>query len=149
MVATHLHPRSAELFAVVTGRVYTESVPEAGVVDSEGNPRVIRSELGPLQMTVFHQGAFHTQMNPDCKPALAVASFASEDPGAAVIAPQLFALSDDVVVNGFGGAIKAEDVDKIREAIPPGLQIMLDECRAKCGSQGDSEDNSEEESEEQ
>lgn len=143
MVATHIHPRSSELFAVVSGRVFTESVPEAGVFDSDGNPRVIRSELGPLQMTVFHQGAFHTQMNPDCEPALAVASFSSEDPGAGIIVPQLLSLSDDVVVNSFNGAISADELDKIREAIPEGMAIQLDECRAKCGARDD--DYSEEE----
>lgn len=139
VVATHIHPRSSELFAVAKGRVLTESIPEGGVVDADGNPRVIRTELGPLQMTVFHQGAFHTQMNPDCDPVVAVASFASEDPGFAPIASQLFALSDGVLVRQFDGALTEDDIDKIRDSLSADMMAKHDECRAKCGMGGGAE----------
>lgn len=133
MASLHIHPRSAELFAVLTGRVYTEMVPEAGVLDIDGNPRVIRTELGPKKITVFPMGSFHTQMNPDCEPALTVASFASEDPGAGLVAPQAFALSDEFVGSSFGQAIAGEDIDSVRGAIPPGPLFEVKSCLSKCG----------------
>jgi oxalate decarboxylase/phosphoglucose isomerase-like protein (cupin superfamily) len=133
MAALHIHPRSAELFAVLSGRVYTEMITETGVVDANGHPRLIRTELGPKQMTVFPQGSFHAQMNPDCTPALAIAAFTSDDPGAALILPQAFAETDDFVLNAFGGAIQKEDLAKLRELMPKGALFEVDECKKRCG----------------
>ncbi|KAM5349832.1 hypothetical protein ACJ41O_006337 [Fusarium nematophilum] len=132
MAIVHLHPRSAELQVVISGRIYTEMVPEAGVVDAEGKPRVIRTELGPNQMTVFYQGSFHTQVNTDCEPATVVTSFASEDIGVGPIAHQTFALSNDTIIGMFGQAISGEDIDAIRHALPQGVVTKVDECLAKC-----------------
>ena len=133
MAALHLHPRSAELFAVLTGHVYTEMVPEGGVLTPDGKQRVVRTELGPGQMTVFPMGSFHTQLNPDCEPALTVASFASEDPGAGLVAPQVFELSGEVVTSSFGQAIAGEDIEAVRAAIPPGPLFQVESCLSKCG----------------
>lgn len=135
MASLHIHPRSAELFVVLSGHITAEMAPESGVVDDDGKPRVIRTELDPGMMTVFPQGSFHTQINTNCDPALTVASFASEDPGASLVAPQTFALGDDFVVNSFGGSIAGEDIDAIRDAIPQGALFMVEECLKKCGKQ--------------
>ncbi|KAI1868892.1 hypothetical protein JX265_006871 [Neoarthrinium moseri] len=135
MTFVHLHPRSAELFTVISGRILTEMVPETGVLDASGKQRVIRTELGPKQMTVFPMGSFHTQLNPDCEPASAVAAFTSEDMGASAIASQLFSLSDSVVENTFGQSIAGEDIDKVRNAIPKTVAFKVEECLAKCGLQ--------------
>ncbi|KAK7413369.1 hypothetical protein QQX98_007746 [Neonectria punicea] len=133
MSTVHLHPRAAELQAVVSGRILTEMVPESGVVDSEGKPRVIRTELGPGMMTVFYQGSFHTQINPDCEPAVLVAGFASEDIGASLIASQASLLSNDVISNTFGGSISGKDIDAVRDMLPQGVSVKIDECLKKCG----------------
>ncbi|KAL0779990.1 hypothetical protein CaCOL14_004474 [Colletotrichum acutatum] len=61
----HLHPRASELLVVTSGRLITEMVPEAGVLDASGNQRIIRADLGANQMTVFPQGSFHTQRRRD------------------------------------------------------------------------------------
>ncbi|KAF4448838.1 spherulin 1B precursor [Fusarium albosuccineum] len=135
MVMVHLHPRASEVFALLSGKVYTETIPEAGVNTEDGKPRVIRNELSPGDVTVFYQGAFHTQVNPDCEPASAVAAFASEDLGTTVIAPALFSLSDEVITRTFGQSIAGEDIDKVRHALPQGITIKVDECLAKCGKQ--------------
>lgn len=82
MNTLHVHPRSAELQLVTSGRLVTEMAPENGVNDAEGNRRVIRTELGPNMMTPFYIGSVHTQYNPDCEPATFVAAFPSEDFGA-------------------------------------------------------------------
>ncbi|TQN67872.1 Spherulin-1A [Colletotrichum shisoi] len=131
----HTHPRASELFAVVSGRILTEMVTEAGVVGPDGKPRVIRADLGPSQMTVFPQGAFHTQVNPECSPASVAVSFTSEEAGVGLIASQTFALSDDVIARSFGNSIAGEDIDKVRNAIPKGVAIKVDECLKKCGIQ--------------
>ncbi|KAJ6440209.1 Alpha-glucosidase 2 [Purpureocillium lavendulum] len=131
----HLHPRAAELFTVVSGRVVTEMVPEAGVVDSSGKQRVIRTDLGPREMTFFPMGSFHTQVNPECEPAMAVASFPSEDSGASAVVGQTFALSNDIIESAFGQSIKGEDIDRIRKALPQSMVTRVEECLTKCGIQ--------------
>lgn len=62
MAFLHLHPRASELFAVTSGRVVTEMVPEAGVVTADGKQRVIRTDLSAGMLTIFPQGSFHTQV---------------------------------------------------------------------------------------
>ena len=128
MVPLHLHPRSPELFVVVSGRLLTETVPESGVLDAEGNQRVIRTELGPGKMTVFPMGSFHTQVNPDCEPAVAVAGFTSEDPGAGAVVSQALTMSDGVVQGSFG-----QDAGKLRDGVAKGALVMMEECAKKCG----------------
>ncbi|GJC97455.1 cupin [Colletotrichum higginsianum] len=134
-LTAQLQLADTELFAVVSGRILTEMVTEAGVVGPDGKPRVIRADLGPSQMTVFPQGAFHTQVNPECSPASIAVSFTSEEAGVGLIASQTFALSDDVIERSFGNTIAGEDIDKVRNAIPKGLAIKVDECLKKCGIQ--------------
>lgn len=135
MIMLHTHPRASELFAVMSGRVYTEAVPEAGVLDAEGKPRVIRNEISAGQATIFYQGTKHYQVNPDCEPASAIAAFPSEDIGFAGVAPGLFAIKDDAVIRLLGKAVDGEDVEKIRASIPTDMGIKVDECLAKCGKQ--------------
>ncbi|KAK7434116.1 hypothetical protein Landi51_13674 [Colletotrichum acutatum] len=124
----HLHPRASELLVVTSGRLITEMVPEAGVLDASGNQRIIRADLGANQMTVFPQGSFHTQVNPECTPASAVVSFTSDEGGTAMVAAQLFALSDDVIGTSFGSSIAGEDIDRVRQAIPKNLVLKVEEC---------------------
>jgi hypothetical protein len=133
MFLLHLHPRATELFAVTSGHILTEMVPEAAVLDADGKQRVIRTDLHAGAMTVFPQGSFHTQLNPECEPASVAASFTSEDPGTGVIVSETLALSDDVVLASFGGAIDPADLEAIRNAIPQSASISLEECRKKCG----------------
>jgi hypothetical protein len=110
--------------------VLTETVPEAGV-------RAIRTELTANQTTVFPQGAFHAQMNPDCTPALTLAAFSSDDPGAALVVPQVLGLSDGFVVELFGGAgasgLGEEELERLRKAVPQGVIFEVAACRERCG----------------
>lgn len=135
MAYLHLHPRATELFVVNSGRVLTQMVPEAGVLDSKGKQRVIHTELGPGMMTIFPAGSFHVQVNPDCGPVNFTAAFSSEDFGIGLVAEQLFSLSDDVIAATFGQSIAGEDIDKVRDAIPAEAVIKVDECLSKCGKQ--------------
>lgn len=135
MAFLHLHPRATELFSVTSGRVLTEMVPEAGVVDSEGKQRVIRTDLHPGMVTIFPAGSFHTQVNPECEPANITAVLTAEDPGAELVADQTFSLSDDVIAATFGQSISGEDIDKVRDAIPGAVVIKVEECLNKCGKQ--------------
>ena len=136
IAALHVHPRASELFVVVSGQIYTEMTPESGVVVVTSNgttqQRVVRTELHARQMTVFPQGSYHTQINPDCTPALTVASFNSEDPGAGLTAPGLFALSDDFAVPMFGQAWDGEDIDRIRHLLPQQAIFQVESCLKTC-----------------
>ncbi|KAK5654064.1 hypothetical protein OQA88_7744 [Cercophora sp. LCS_1] len=129
----HLHPRSAEIFTVLSGRVLTSTVPESGVVDTTGKQRVISTELTGNMTTIFPLGSLHMQFNPECTPALAVAAFASEDPGAGLVAPETFALDDEYVVDTFGGSIAGDYVERVRKAIPQGAFFEVEACLKKCG----------------
>jgi oxalate decarboxylase/phosphoglucose isomerase-like protein (cupin superfamily) len=134
MAALHIHPRAAEIFLVLSGRVITEMIPEGGVLDASGKaPRVIRTELRANQTTIFPQGSFHAQFNPDCTPAVALAAFSSDDPGAALIVPQVFEQTDDFVLGAFGGEISKEELEKFREAVPKGAFYEVEECKKRCG----------------
>lgn len=135
MSLLHTHPLADELFAVVTGRILTEMVPETGVVDAEGNQRVIRTDLSAGMMTVFPAGALHTQFNPGCEPASTAVSFTTDDFRIGLVANEVLALSDDIIARTFGQAIAGEDIDTIRDAIPTGMAIMVEECLATCGRQ--------------
>lgn len=128
----HLHPRATELFAVTSGRLHSEMVPEGGVVDSDGKPRVIKNDLSAGQVTVYPAGSFHTQVNPDCEPAGFAAAFNAEDYGISVIANQTLAFSDDIVAATFGKTVSGEDVDKVRDMLPGGALIVIEDCLKKC-----------------
>lgn len=123
----HIHPRAAEMLVVLSGRLVTETIPELGA-----GGRVIRNELGPHALTVFDQGALHTQINPDCGPVSALTVFSHEDGGFGFVADQAFALPDDVLATQLGDAIAGADIDRIRAALPPGVAARIDACVAKC-----------------
>ncbi|CAJ0549618.1 Ff.00g032310.m01.CDS01 [Fusarium sp. VM40] len=133
MNTLHVHPRSAELQIVTSGRLITEMVPENGVLDKDGKRRVIRTELTANMMTPFYQGSVHTQYNPECKPATFIATFASEDFGTGQVADETFALSDDVIAATFGQSIAGEDIDKVRAAIPKSIALGVEKCLLDCG----------------
>ncbi|KAL4923010.1 germin family protein [Aspergillus undulatus] len=133
MSFVHLHPRATELFALTTGHVKSEMVPQEGVTDSEGNQRVISVDLNPGQLTIFPQGSFHTQINPDCESANFTAAFTSDEFAVGMVAKQAFSFSDDVVAATFGQTIAGEDIEKVRDAIPTTLAIEVEGCLAKCG----------------
>ena len=68
----HVHPRAAELNLVIEGHLFANVVNENGA-------RFINHTLGKYEMTVFPQGAVHTEFNPDCTPSVFVAAFPHED----------------------------------------------------------------------
>ena len=102
------------------------------MTDENGKPRIIRTELGPSQMTIFPAGVFHTQMNPYCDDVTLVAAFPSEDPGSSLIIPQSFNLSDEFLTPYFGKELSAEDLQAIRKGIPQSPIFQVEECLARC-----------------
>lgn len=68
----HVHPRAGELIVVVEGRLFTS-------VTAENRALHRNHTLNQYEMTVFPQGAIHTNFNPDCTPAVFVAAFPDED----------------------------------------------------------------------
>lgn len=132
MNTLHVHPRATELQIVVKGQIVTEMVPENGVNNPDGSPRVITNTLKEFNMTPFYQGSVHTQFNPDCGDAIFVASFNAEDFGTGQIANETFALTDDVIAATFGQTIAGADIDKVRHAIPKNIALGVDQCLKKC-----------------
>lgn len=122
----HVHPRSSEINVVVKGSLIAEFTLENGA-------KSVMNRLSTNQMTVFPQGALHTEFNPDCEDALFVAGFASEDPGVQQAAQTFFDLNNDIVEAAldqekFHGA----DLDKFRSLIPPNVATGVERCLEKC-----------------
>ena len=92
----HTHPRSAELNNVVQGTL-------KGSVTAENGAPHMQHTLNQYQMTVFPQGAMHTEWNPDCVPAVFVASFSNEDPGVQQSLQTLVGFEDDVIRAAMSG----------------------------------------------
>jgi hypothetical protein len=109
--------------------------PENGVFDQKGNRRVIRNIIEPFQMTPFYQGSIHTQFNPDCTNATFIASFNSEDFGTEQVADGVFAFSNDILAATFGQIIAGENIDLVRNSIPPSIALGVEMCLKKCGLQ--------------
>jgi len=122
----HVHPRSAQINIVVQGRLGTEFTAENGV-------STVFNELNTLQMTIFPQGAVHTEFNPDCTDAMFVAAFASEDPGVQQSAQTFFGLNEDIVSAALGtDTINGQDIDQFKSQIPANVALGVESCLAKC-----------------
>ncbi|KAL2784738.1 RmlC-like cupin domain-containing protein [Aspergillus keveii] len=134
MAFLHLHPRATELFSLHSGRVLSEMIPES-VTDADGAQRKVNVELTAGMVTLYPQGSFHTQVNPDCEPANFTAAFTSEEFSASLVAGQLFGFSNDVLENTFGGSVEGEDIEKLRGSIPESALVLVEECLAKCGKE--------------
>lgn len=126
----HVHPRSSEINIIVQGRLGTDFLAENGA-------SLITNTLDQYQMTVFPQGAVHTEFNPDCDNAVFVAGFASEDPGVQQSAQTLFGLQESVVsaVLGLQGTdtINGEDIETFKDMLPPNVALGVESCLQKCG----------------
>ncbi|KAL8675281.1 MAG: hypothetical protein Q9168_000402 [Polycauliona sp. 1 TL-2023] len=124
----HTHPRSAEINLVVQGSLKTEFTLENGA-------RTIHNTLALHQMTVFPQGALHTEFNPDCDDAIFVAGFASEDPGVQQTAQAYFGFDQDIVEAATGNdfTFEGKDVDEFRKLIPANVALGVESCLKKCG----------------
>ncbi|KAI6857438.1 hypothetical protein KC343_g880 [Hortaea werneckii] len=123
----HTHPRSSEINIIVQGRLGTEFVAENGV-------KPISNTLNKFQMTIFPQGALHTEFNPDCEDAIFVAGFASEDPGVEQAAQTLFSLDPALVKADLGvNTINGQSIEEFRQHLPANVALGVKECLAKCG----------------
>lgn len=131
----HIHPRSAELTVLVQGRLATQFV-------LENKSRTVSNVLLPMQMTLFPMGSLHTQFNPDCDPAVFVASFANEDPGVQQEAQAFFGLDEQIVRAAVGNdfAFEGKDVARFREMIPTNVALGVEACLKKCNIPISSED---------
>lgn len=123
----HVHPRAAEMNIVVQGRLL-------GSVTAENGARHMQHELKKFSMTVFPQGALHTEWNPDCEPAVFVAAFPDEDPGVQQAAQTFFSLEDDVIRAALGGdgSVNGQDLDKFKGLIPANVALGVESCLKKC-----------------
>ncbi|KAL6717705.1 hypothetical protein ACLMJK_005620 [Lecanora helva] len=123
----HTHPRSSEINVVVKGSLVAEFTLENGA-------RSVTNRLDTNQMTVFPQGAVHTEFNPGCEDAMFVAGFASEDPGVQQSAQTFFGLNDDIVQAALGqDTFDGADIDKVRQMIPANVALGVEQCLNQCG----------------
>ena len=126
----HVHPRSSEINVVVQGALVAEFVSENGVAP-------ITNNLSQFQMTVFPQGALHTEFNPLCTPSIFVAGFASEDPGVQQAAQSFFSLESDIVQAALGGdgTVNGMDIDAFKGLVPKNVALGVESCLKACGLQ--------------
>lgn len=124
----HIHPRAAELNLVIEGHLFANVVAENGA-------RFLNHTLSKFEMTVFPQGAVHTEFNPDCTPSVFVAAFPHEDPGVGQITQEYFGLTDEIVKGSAGGEVSmdAANIDAFRSKIPANVAKGVDSCLQRCG----------------
>ena len=72
------------------------------------------------------------QMNLECEPAVVVVAFGSDDPGATLIVPGLFDLDEDFIAATFGDTISAEEIKRLKGAVPQAPLFELEACKKKC-----------------
>lgn len=132
MNVLHIHPRSAELQLVISGTLVTQQMPEGGVTNPDGSPLVIEVTTGEMQMTPFYQGGTHTQYNRECTNATFIASFSSEDFGAAPVPGTTLAFPDQTINAAFGGIFEGTELELVRAAIPPSIAEGVEDCLRKC-----------------
>lgn len=122
----HTHPRSSEINVVVEGSLITEFT-------LENAAQTVSNKLNKNQMTVFPQGALHTEFNPGCTDAQFVAGFASEDPGVQQAAQTFFGLDDDIVEAALGqDSIDGSTLEKFRSIIPANVASGVEKCLKQC-----------------
>ncbi|XP_006659189.2 putative germin-like protein 8-1 [Oryza brachyantha] len=96
----HTHPRATELFTVVEGTLY------AGFVTSNPENKLFSKVLNKGDVFVFPKGLVHFQfnLNPH-KPAFAISSLSSQNPGIITIANAVFRsnppIADDLLAKAF------------------------------------------------
>ncbi|XP_074282512.1 germin-like protein subfamily 1 member 17 isoform X1 [Silene latifolia] len=104
----HHHPRSSEIFAVLTGTLY------AGFITSDY--QLFSVVLNPGDLFVFPQGLLHFQYNLKKSKARAIAAFGSQHPGRVNSAQGLFgtkpAILDDVLTKAY--QVDDEVIQKLR-----------------------------------
>jgi hypothetical protein len=124
----HVHPRAAELNIVVQGRLMSS-------VTAENGARHMNHTMGLYQMTIFPQGAMHTEFNPDCTPAVFVAAFPDEDPGVQQAVQTFFGLEDEIIQAALGGdgSVNGMDLDSFKAVIPANVALGVESCLQKCG----------------
>ncbi|KAK0603933.1 hypothetical protein LWI29_010277 [Acer saccharum] len=87
----HTHPRSAELLFLIEGSL------EVGFTDTMN--KLYKQTLQAGDIFMFPKGLVHFQYNPDGKkPATAVSSFGSPNPGTVSLALNLFTTIDDDIL---------------------------------------------------
>jgi hypothetical protein len=74
-------------------------------------------------------------MNPTCDPAVFVASLPTSDPGT-TLESTFFFVDGNVVSAALGFPDKimdAKDIDAVRDKIPKGVVISMEQCMKECG----------------
>ena len=79
-------------------------------------------------ITIFPASSFHAEVNPGCEKATIAAAFTSEDPVTRWLRNRLFPLTMTLFTGLSGRASQGEDIDKVRDTIPKGIAIKVDEC---------------------
>ncbi|KAJ6520807.1 hypothetical protein DFH09DRAFT_1048263 [Mycena vulgaris] len=125
MNTPHMHPRATEMQISINSTIRTGMITENG-------GRFIMTDLPPGSMTIFPMGSIHFQVNDGCSPALFVATFNSEDPGALQVAQRFLGLPPDIVGATLGD-LGIEEVEGLESQIPDNVALATDACLKKCG----------------
>ncbi len=131
----HIHPRATEVLTIAT-----DSQVLAGFVLDNTFTMEINETLTQYQGMAFPQGSIHWQLNQGCEPAVGIAGFGDEDPGASSIANRFFGgpdkgINPDVAIAalGFPEQITSENFADFAAGIPAPFAKGVQECYQKCG----------------
>ncbi|XP_031475413.1 putative germin-like protein 2-1 [Nymphaea colorata] len=109
----HIHPRGTEILVVLEGCLYV------GFVTSNPENRLFTKKLYKGDVFVFPQGLIHFQQNIGEEDAVAIAALSSQNPGAIIIANDVFgakpSISDDLLAKAF--QVDKKVIDELQSAL--------------------------------
>ncbi|XP_024520702.1 putative germin-like protein 2-1 [Selaginella moellendorffii] len=110
----HVHPRGSELLFLVHGNLLV------GFVTTLPDNKLFAQMLYPGDLFVFPRGLIHFQLNVGKEPAVAMAGFNSQNPGATQVAKAVFDSNPPINDNVIAKAFQIDDsglIQKLRELI--------------------------------
>jgi hypothetical protein len=129
----HAHFGGTEFNLPINGTLQTFLVLEPPATNSSAAPRVVNLTLDALQGTIFPQGSTHMEFNPSCETRAFVAAFGTDDFGRTQQFEALFSLPDTVLEDALGRSLSQDEIDMVRNGIPPPVIMGIDECMQTCG----------------
>lgn len=130
MNTPHIHPRATEFLTIVEGNNV-----RAGFIMENGIATQMSTTLDRFQGVILPQGSIHFEFNNNCKPAVFMAAFSSEDPGLSSVAQNFFSLDPGILDAdlGYPRFLDAVNLAQFEKTIPVSFAQGMKSCFERCG----------------
>lgn len=141
----HWHPRANEFLTVTQGTLVGALILEndSGFGNVVGAPPPVVGPYQQIETTLsnytgmlFPKGLVHWQFNPECEPAVFVASFDIPDPGRVEAARGFFSGTSDEVLQasaGYSEFLTPAQLKGLRPTLTSSFTSIVESCAKKCG----------------